>query len=206
MASPNTNRQKLLVVDFAHKFIRARVQNFFSDWHLAGSFALCCFCFWHRGRQFADKKFFCSIPACWWVIGWRIVNSSSAAAAASFPWSHVPRKSSYEKGAKTNQKRSVLKNKTFATALFSQEMMTPTFFTYFEILLMFLLKTWKFVNTKRIKTSVLMESNWRCHLGFDLWLCPLNLLHPPIILGKRERWWWSCKQVFKNQATKSRES
>ena len=57
VASPYTNRQKLLVVDFAHKFIRARVQNFFSDWHLAGSFALCCFCFWHRGRQFADKKF-----------------------------------------------------------------------------------------------------------------------------------------------------
>ena len=67
-------------------------------------------------------------------------------------------------------------------------------------------KTWKFVNTKTIKTSVLMESNWKFHLGFDLWICPLNLSHPPIILGKRERWRWSCKQVFKNQATKSRES
>ena len=67
MAGPNTNRQKLLVVDLAHKLIRARVQKFSptDTWQEFLHFAA----FVHRGRQFADKKFYCSIPACWWAIG-----------------------------------------------------------------------------------------------------------------------------------------
>ena len=55
MAGPNTNRQKLLVVDLAHKLIIARVQKFSptDTWQEFLHFAA----FVHRGRQFADKKF-----------------------------------------------------------------------------------------------------------------------------------------------------